>query len=277
MYVSIVCAMAAGIVILSSSGCVASPAKSTRADSFTVGDSATLVVDSLNGRIQIEGGSGNKVDIQATIRNTAGLRYDAVQNGDQITVTVAGTGGWQLFGNNAGADITVSVPAGIALNLKTSNGDISVQGTRRGGVLKTSNGKVVLQNVQGDFDGTTSNGRIEVTGLQGSGLFKTSNGKVDLQGVVGSCSASTSNGPISFVGEMKAEGQNRLTTSNGAVSVQLQGTPSVTLDASTSNGKVSSALAILATNTGNTSLAGKIGAGEATLYIRTSNGSITIK
>jgi hypothetical protein len=277
MCVSIVCALAAGIVILSSASCVASPANSTRADSFTVGDSATLVVDSLNGRIQIEDGSGNKVDVQATIRDTAGLRYDVVQNGNQITVTAARTGGWQLFGNDAGADIHVSVPAGIILSLRTSNGDIDVQGTIRGGVLKTSNGRVVLQNVKGDFDGSTSNGRIEVTGLEGSGLFKTSNGKVDLQGIAGSCNASTSNGTISFSGEMKPGGQNRLVTSNGSVSVELKGTPSVTLDASTSNGKVSSALPILATNTGNTSLAGKIGAGESTLYIRTSNGSVTIK
>ena len=275
--VSAVSALLLGLVLLLNSGCVTSPANESREDSFTVGDSAALSIDSLNGHIEIESVSGNTVDVRATIKDTLGVSYNAVRNGNQITVTAVRTGGWRFFGGDGGADIHVSVPAGIALTLKTSNGDITVQGTNRGGVLKTSNGEVSLQNVKGDFDGTTTNGRITVVGLEGNGLFDTSNGKVDLQGVVGSVTAKTSNGAISFSGEMKPGGQNRLTTSNGPVSVELKGTPSVTLDAATSNGKVTCGLPILATKTGSTSLAGKIGDGEASLNIRTSNGGINIK
>jgi DUF4097 and DUF4098 domain-containing protein YvlB len=59
--------------------------------------------------------------------------------------------------------------------------------------------------------------------------------------------------------------------------VELQGKPSVVLDAETSNGKVTSELPILATVTSKERLVGKIGEGEAELYIRTSNGDITIR
>ncbi len=59
--------------------------------------------------------------------------------------------------------------------------------------------------------------------------------------------------------------------------MELTGTPSVHLDASTSNGEVKCALPILATKTDTDHLIGTIGAGEADLYIETSNGDVTIK
>jgi DUF4097 and DUF4098 domain-containing protein YvlB len=76
---------------------------------------------------------------------------------------------------------------------------------------------------------------------------------------------------------LPAGGQNRLTTSNGSVNVTLQGVPDVKLDASTSNGRVTSRLPITATQTGDHSLSGSIGPGDAGLIIHTSNGAITIQ
>lgn len=272
----LICAVLMGALVLSSSGCIASPANETREDTFTVGEAPTITVDSFNGPVHVQGGPGGTVSIQATLRDTAGLQYEAAQNGDQITITVIRKGGWWFF-SRAGADLEVSAPAGSIVNLKTSNGGIAVTGVDRGGTLRTSNGKVLLQDVKGDFEASTSNGRIEVNGMEGGGLFKTSNAKVILQDAAGSFNVSTSNSEISFSGEMQPGGQNRLTTSNGQVTVALKGTPSVELDAATSNGKVSSELPVLATRTSSTSLTGAIGAGEARLFIRTSNASITVK
>lgn len=261
---------------LSASACVTSPAATVRQDTFTVANGDILNVDSFNGRIQIVAGQGNSIAVQATLRAPASINYQAAQNGNLVTVSAVKTG-WWLFGSQSKADINVTVPAGTALNLKTSNGSIAVSGAILGGVLRTSNGSITLKDVKGSFDGSTSNGAIEVTAMEGSGLFKTSNGRIDVRGYVGDCSLSTSNNSISFAGELKPGGQNRLTTSNGSVNVQLKGTPNLTLDASTSNGKVNSALPILATSTGNTSLAGKIGNGDASLFIHTSNAGITIQ
>jgi DUF4097 and DUF4098 domain-containing protein YvlB len=61
------------------------------------------------------------------------------------------------------------------------------------------------------------------------------------------------------------------------VDVELLGTPSIKLDASTNNGDVTSELPITATSTGDDHLVGTIGDGEADLYIRTSNGDVTIR
>lgn len=253
--------------------CDAGPTE-TRDDSFTVNGTATLVVNTENGKIEVNTGSDDEVRVQATLRGVNRINYDVSQDGNTITVTAEITGRWF---SNVGADITITAPANSDVELHTSNGMISLNGIEGTGTLRTSNGMIKLENVKGDFDGMTSNGLIEVDTMEGTGFFRTSNGGVDLQGVTGEVDAQTSNGRISFSGNMTAGGSNRLVTSNGNVDVELLGTPSVSLDASTSNGKITCELPIMATTTGDDHLVGTIGDGEADLYIHTSNGDVTIK
>ena len=77
---------------------------------------------------------------------------------------------------------------------------------------------------------------------------------------------------------MTPGGSNELRTSNGSVNVKLEGTPSPKIDASTSNGRVTSDLpAMTASQQDKRHLVGAIGDGEADLLVRSSNGSISIE
>ncbi len=243
--IMLICTLLIGVIVLATSACTTISAVTTYDDNFTVGESATLIVKTFDGWVHVEAGTDNQVHVETKLRDSHKLKYEAHQNGDVVTVNVERTGSWWFpRGFSAKADVHVTAPAGIALRLETSNGDIEITGMTNGGSLNTSDGKIVLDNVKGDLDARTSNGAIEANTMEGSGLFRTSNGKVDLRDVKGSFDASTSNGDISFSGEMIPSGNNRFITSNGDVNVELQGTPSINLDASTSNGKVSSDLAI---------------------------------
>ncbi len=263
-------------VLLASSACTTSPAVQTYENDFMVGESASLVVDSTAGWIHVETAPGNQVHIEAKVRDFTRMEYEATMNGNVVTVTAKRKGSI-ISGFWGRANILVTVPAGTSLTLETSNGEIAVTGTTGGGILKTSDGKITLENVKGNFQGDTSDGDIQIHTMEGSGLLRTSDGKVDIEDAKGEFNASSNDGAIFFSGEMIPGGNNRLTTSDGDVTVQLQGILSINLDASTSDGKVSSDLAILATETETSHLVGKIGAGEADLYIHTSNGDIIIK
>jgi len=130
----------------------------------------------------------------------------------------------------------------------------------RSGTVHSSNGNIVLADVVGDFDVSKSNGGVTVS--HATGTF-------DIE---------TSNGPIEFDGEIVPGGDNRMKTNNGSVEIVLQGTPSVELDASTSNGSVPSKLPILTVSTGDEDhLKGTIGDGEAVLFVRKSNGSVSVQ
>ena len=272
MLVFVAMVMAIALLAATACTCDAGPTE-TRDDSFTVNGTATLVVNTENGKIEVNTGSDDEVRVQATLRGVNRIDYEVSQDGNTITVTAEITGWF----SNVGADITITAPANSDVELATSNGMISLNGIEGTGTLRTSNGMISLENVKGDFDGTTSNGRIEIDTMEGTGVFTTSNGGVDLQGVTGEVDADTSNGGISFSGNLTAGGSNRLVTSNGNVVVELLGTPSVSLDASTSNGDVTCTLPITATVTGDEHLVGTIGDGEADLYIHTSNGNVAIR
>jgi DUF4097 and DUF4098 domain-containing protein YvlB len=241
-----------------------------------VAGSSRVVVNSVNGNIEVHAGLGNEVLVQATLRDAPRVKYELSQMGNTVNVDVQTSKQWWVFGH-AGVDVIVTVPPETDVELDTSNGFIELHGLEGSGSLKSSNGRIVLDNIRGNFDGRTSNGRIEVNAVEGTVILKTSNGKIDVRGVQGEFDIESSNGSIFYSGNMTAGGSNRLVTSNGDVVVELQGQPSVVLDAETSNGEVTSELPILATVTRKERLVGKIGEGEADLYIRTSNGDITIR
>jgi lia operon protein LiaG len=269
-----VVAMVIAIALLAAVGCAtnAGPTE-TRDNSFTVNGTAKLVVQSENGKIEVNAGTDDEVRVQATLRGINAIDYEVSQDGNTITVVAEITGWW----STAGVDITITAPINTDVELATSNGMISLSGIEGTGTLSTSNGNIVLENVKGDFEGSTSNGAIEIDTVEGTGFLRTSNGKLDIQRFTGEVDAQTSNGRISFSGNMTAGVSNRLVTSNGDVDVELLGTPSVNLDASTSNGDITCEFPITATTTSDEHLVGTIGEGEADLYITTSNGDVTIR
>ena len=255
--------MAAALFIGLSSACSVFSVGSTevRENSFSVGDSPLVIVDGGNGRVTVNAGPDHRVDVQATLKNSEAVKYEAVQEGEVITI-IADTSGGGLFilGGGPSANIEITAPANAAVELRTSNSRIEVHGMKRSGTMRTSNGAIVLDHVSGDFTLTTSNGGVTVTNTSGS---------FDIE---------TSNGGIVFAGEFTQGGDNKMTTSNGNVRITLEGTPSVKLDGSTSNGSVTSDHPILTTLSGDEHhLVGTIGEGESTLVVKTSNGSISIK
>jgi hypothetical protein len=212
----------------------------TRDATFNVGAAPKIVVSSDNGQINVVTGNEDTVNVKATIRRPDDVEYGVVQEGDTVRVEARASslGG---FGPDPGADITVTLPADTNVDLHTSSGNIEVVDTQNSGKLQTTNGRISLENVKGEFE------------------------------------ANTSNGGIVFRGEMTAGGMNQLTTSNGSVEVTLLGEPSVKLDATTSNGEIICKLPIVATETEVKRLVGVVGAGDAVLVVKTSNGSITVQ
>ena len=251
----------------------------TRDDSFVVGESPRVVVSGGNGRIIVNPGTDGTVRVEATLRKPDDLEYETTQEGDTISVEAREKKlGIFNFGDSPGADIEITAPSNTRVELRTSNGSVEVYGMHRSGTVRTSNGKIAMEDVIGDFDISTSNGGVTIT--LASGAF-------DVE---------TVNGRIEFEGELAPGGDNRMTTINGSVEVKLQGTPSVKLDASTGNGSVTTRLPILTASAGNErsdsdspslpfpwrsdtreNLVGTIGAGDAELIVRTSNGSVMIQ
>jgi hypothetical protein len=161
-----------------------------------------------------------------------------------------------------GASFDVTMPTGIAVDLKTANGEVNVVGTMSDVEVKTTNGGIMTDETLGRLTLHSTNGDVTVTDHQGSAEAGTSNGDID-------CSL-----------ELPEPTQSAdLETTNGQVTLTLPADAAVTFDARTTNGSVTvqGFADVDYTTNEPTHKAGTIGGGGAEVDISTSNGNVTVK
>jgi len=199
---------------------------------------------------------------------------------------------------NLAVDYEIHLPRQAAVDLQTSNGEISLTGIQGSAKLRSSNGKLACTDLGGALDARTSNGEIVVGNVQGEVKLSSTNGKLILEDVTGTAFAETSNGAIFCLGVIgivdleTSNGKIELVhpqpisasesiacrTSNGAIHLSLGQGSSFDLEADTSNGHVSTDFPVTASGKiSSKRVSGKVGQGGPRVGLHSSNGSISIK
>ena len=254
-------------------------------------DVSIIDAQTSNGEISLVGSDQGQVIVHAFKKVRARDEGDAAEFARQIQVYVERNGNEiRIYKKHPKPPKGVNVAVGYEIQCPST---VDVK-------LRTSNGKIGMEGIDGAVDAETSNGRIDLQGGAGNVNLRTSNGRIELRGATGRIHARTSNGPIvASLGMLKHEAV--FSTSNGTIDVKLDaGVPSLTattsngginvtlpadfsgqLDAQTSNGRVHSDFPILMRVTGKVPknrIFGQIGeGGETTVRLRTSNGSIHLR
>ena len=201
-----------------------------------------------NGGIQVTGGPRSDVFIEARVVATAdnearakeiasGVRIDAVSD----KVTADGPSG---LGRQESWHVSyrVAVPTQTSLQLKSSNGGISVADVEGRIEARTVNGGVKFTNLAGEVMGRTSNGGVEV----------------DLNG-------------STWVGAgLDVE------TSNGGVRIRIPEQYSARLEAGTLNGGFDIDFPLTVQGRVDREIAANIGAGGPLIRVRTHNGGLKV-
>lgn len=162
-------------------------------------------VETANGSITVTKADRKDVQIEATVRATTQERADAVKvtaerDGDSLRVRVTWPDGARE--PNEGCNITIAVP------------------DARGVALRSSNGRLTVAGLGGPADLRTSNGRINVKGHAGRVTAESSNGRITVGGrVTGPVELTTSNGAVELELGSEFRGKLSLRTSNGSVKV----------------------------------------------------------
>ena len=201
-----------------------------------------LSVQNFSGSVEVIGWDQNTVDISGTkyaesqqLLNTLKIEASSSSNSVHVKTTHPDT-----HHGNMGAKYVIHVPRRTELgDLASSNGSIKVEDVEGNSHVTTSNGSVHLTKIRGNVDGHTSNGGVELNDVLGSVSFQTSNGSILAGNVEGAFEASTSNGGI-HVHLRDTQGGHaiKLTTSNGAIDLQLDSPRQNDVIASTSNGSI---------------------------------------
>jgi hypothetical protein len=234
---------------------------------FSVSRTPQVVVETFNGAIEVARGEPDRVDCVVTKRASAAdeeaalaalSRIDVAMINDHGTIKVAAHNRAGALAQ-AGASVLLHVPAGTAVTLRTRNGPIAVQ------------------EVEGPVDARSSNGRIGVRAGRGPLKLATTNGRIDCAADHAVVAAESSNGEIDFRGALAA-GPSSFYSRNGRVTLRLPRDLPFRLDARASNGKVSSDFDFPGRrDTKTKQLVGAVGHDpEVTVKVRTHNGKIRI-
>jgi RNA polymerase sigma factor (sigma-70 family) len=255
--------------------------------SFTTKGTARVVVETFNGLIDVQTGAAGTVAAKA-VKSVLALTKEAAvedlknidvqmkQEGDTVRITAKPKGEQKL--TNRAAAVELRVPPGAGLDLRTSNGKVTVSGGTGDAAVTSSNGRIEVKGSKGALRLKTSNGGIRVEGGSGQLDLRTSNGPIDVKAAKAKVSAHTTNGSIRFAGSL-ADGEHSFETSNGGVSVALPADARFHLDAQTSNGRVTCGFAHKKPEGKSKSrLQTTVGENPAvSLKLRTSNGNVAVQ
>ncbi len=261
----------------------------TTDQTFAVTGAPTISLHDRNGTITVTRGAENSVVVHTTKRAAtdellAKLQVNLQQDGNHITIETTGDNdsGIAFFGHNGMVvDYQIEVPAHADLvPISSSNGRIEVAGIAGQFDLSTSNGVITARDVDGTVAAQTANGRVSVLGGSGTLRLSSSNGLVEVRDVRATgLDLHTSNGRITFVGALLPGSKNSVETSNGPVSMTLPPESALRVDLRSGNGSVTVGFPVTAAPNGDNkrnAVQGVIGRPDADLTVHTGNGSITL-
>lgn len=211
---------------------------SRHADSVAVTTpaAARLVVHSTSGNVTVTG--ADRDDIAGTARRTWSFARPTITTdrvGDTVELRV--DCGWAFTGY-CDATFDLQVPAGTAVDLHTSSGDVAVSGLRGDATLATDSGRVSATDVVGRVAAGTGSGDIALSSVTGDLDLRVDSGNVDaVDSAAAHVTARTSSGDVRLDLRDDAEAIDAR-SSSGQVAIRLPDTAGVAyrLDLRTSSG-----------------------------------------
>ncbi len=210
--------------------------------SYNLKPGGRVSVDTFNGSVEVLSWEKDAVQITGTKyasreEDLAGIKIDVKADDSSVLVRTIRP---ELRRGNMGAKYFIRVPRRIQLDvIRSSNGQIRVEDVEGNSRLETSNGGIRLRKIAGQLDARTSNGSIEGGDVEGAAVLRTSNGAIRIDHVRGAVQAITSNGSIQ-IAMMRPQSGERLEfeSSNGSVDLGFEELPNNEVRASTSNSSI---------------------------------------
>lgn len=256
---------------------------------LTQGKAGSLILDTKNGSIQVDGSDGDQIrmhveeEVHATTRTAAQdflkqIKIEQRQEGDHWIVKATWPDHPPKDVHGVSVSFRVHAPRTMRLEASTGDGSIAATGLRETS-LHTGDGSIEAHTIAGRVDTDTGDGSITIDGSAGPVQAHTGDGAITIHGAQSLHRIDTGNGSITV--EMARDavevGSMELTTGDGSITLGLPENVSAKLEADTGDGSIDIEPAGSARfNEERTHMNAVLGDGKNTIHLHTGDGSITV-
>lgn len=176
--------------------------------------------------------------------------------------------------------IEMTIPAEADLDVRSSDGRVSVADLSGQLRVRSSDGAIDLSRIRGRIELSSSDGRITAQEIEGEVDVTSSDGSITVGGRFTRVQLGSSDGRIELTVDpgSRMASDWRIRSTDGRVTVALPRDFAARLDVATSDGRIRSDLPITVSGTfGRDRLTGTLNGGDRTLVIRTTDGSVQLK
>jgi hypothetical protein len=259
---------------------------STRAEevvkTFSVTGHARVNVNTDDGAVRVSTGDIKQVEIRVVYTGyklDRDLRVTTEQNGDSVGVVAKTSGGsfWNWGVRHSSLRVEVHMPKDADLTVRSGDGAVEADSINGNVDVTTGDGSITVQGARGNIKFHTGDGHIEARGLDGTVDASSGDGHINLEGRFDGLNIKTGDGSITAraLGGSKVASNWSIRTGDGSVDLEVPGDLQANIDASTHDGHISMGLPLTMEGTiSSSNIHGKLNGGGQALSIRTGDGSI---
>jgi len=234
---------------------------------YEVSGSPELRLITSDANVRVTAGAGNKIEAHLTTNNykigSGGIGVYEHQMGNAVTIELHYPHmNWNFgWSTNHRVEMEVTVPANTKLDLKGSDGRVSITDVKGPILAKTSDGSLDIEGADGSLEARTSDGKMRVSGRFDHLDLQSSDGGITATALLGS----------------KVMSSWSLHASDGRVELRIPENLNANVSLRTSDGHIDIDLPLAVSGRlGTHNIEGKLNGGGELLDIHTSDGSIHV-
>jgi DUF4097 and DUF4098 domain-containing protein YvlB len=165
----------------------AASADETETLTLNVGDLSELKIDAGAGFLDIEASTGDRIELTAEIIADEGdYRLTLERKGDRaVLVSDVEPLAGMFLAKWARINLTLKVPARMALDIDDDSGYIKLHGMRANATIDDGSGEVIVRDHLGDLYIDDGSGEIDVSGVTGNVKVEDGSGPIKVSNVIG--------------------------------------------------------------------------------------------
>jgi hypothetical protein len=263
-------------------GCAALASADEVTKTFSVNGRPRVRVETDDGAVRVSTGDIKQVEIRVVYTGykiDKDLRVSTEQSGDSVEVLAKTSGGgfWNWGPQHTSLRVEVHMPKDADLSVRSGDGSVEADSINGSIDITTGDGSITVQGAKGNIRFHSGDGHIEARGLDGTVDASSGDGHINLEGRFDGLNVHTGDGSVTARATpgSKVATSWSIHTGDGSVDLQVPGDLQANLDASTHDGHISSGLEMTVEGTfSSSSIHGKLNGGGQSLTIRTGDGSI---